>query len=253
MNGDQSNNRADNSGAAYVFVRSGISWSQQAYLKASNTDGADQFGLQVAISGDTVVVGASRERSDADGVNGDESNNSILSSGAAYVFVRSGNTWTQQAYLKASNSGGSDFFGEALAISGDTIVVGAAGESSAAEGVDGDESDNSEFLTGAAYVFQRSGNTWSQQAYLKASNSGEGDVFGTSVAISGDTIVAGAASEDSAATGINGNQNDNSVVRSGAVYIFSVEAEGEAEGDSLAIVSSRILPTEPSRSPSSSP
>ena len=89
MNGNQSDNSALSAGAAYVFVRSGTSWSQQAYLTASNTDAGDLFGLSVGISGDTVVVGARDEASSATGVNGDESDNSAAESGAAYVFVRS--------------------------------------------------------------------------------------------------------------------------------------------------------------------
>ena len=88
-----------------MFVRSGTSWSQQAYLKASNTEDGDQFGYSVAVSGDTVVVGAI-EDSSATGVNGDQTDNNARSSGAAYVFVRSGTTWSQQAYLKASNTDG---------------------------------------------------------------------------------------------------------------------------------------------------
>ncbi|MCX6885338.1 MAG: FG-GAP repeat protein [Verrucomicrobia bacterium] len=95
------NELASNSGAAYVFVRSGTTWSQQAYLKASNTDAVDNFGRGVAVSGDTVVVGASGEDSSTTGVNSTQ-NNMGTGSGAAYVFVRSGTTWSQQAYLKAS-------------------------------------------------------------------------------------------------------------------------------------------------------
>ena len=108
MNGNQSDNSAGGSGAAYVFIRSGTTWTQQAYLKASNTDAGDYFGYSVAISGDTVVVGAYGEGSNATGVNGDQSDNSAAYSGAAYVFTRSGTTWTQQAYLKASNTGADD-------------------------------------------------------------------------------------------------------------------------------------------------
>ena len=98
--------------------------SQQAYLKASNTGAADAFGYSVAISGDTVVVGAIREDSKATGVNGDQTDNSAPGSGAAYVFVRGGGIWSQQAYLKASNTDSGDQFGISLAISGDTVVVG---------------------------------------------------------------------------------------------------------------------------------
>jgi hypothetical protein len=104
VNGDQSNNDSQQSGAAYVFVRSATSWSQQAYLKASNTGVVDYFGVSVSVSDDAVVVGASLEDSNATGVNGDQNNNSATSAGAAYVFVRSGTNWSQQAYLKASNT-----------------------------------------------------------------------------------------------------------------------------------------------------
>src|SRR5205823_3210346 len=147
-------------------------------LKASNTGGSpglygdegDGFGNSVAVSGDTVVVGALWESSNATGVDGDGSDNSALYSGAAYVFVRNGTTWSQQAYLKASNTGTSDGFGMSVAVSGDTVVVGAIFEDSNATGVNGDQNDNSALISGAAYVFVRNGTTWSQQAYLKASN-----------------------------------------------------------------------------------
>ncbi|MGI6249911.1 MAG: FG-GAP repeat protein [Anaerolineaceae bacterium] len=223
INGDQSDNSAEDAGAAYVFVRSGSTWTQQAYLKASNTDTWDTFGISVAISNDTIVVGAIRESSNATGVNGDQSDNSAEDAGAAYVFARSGSTWTQQAYLKASNTDAGDYFGSSVAISDDTIVVGAYGEDSAATGINNDnQSDNSASYAGAAYVFARSGSTWTQQAYLKASNTNAWDLFGTSVAVSGDTIVVGAHVEDSAATGVNNdNQSDNSAEDAGAAYVFA--------------------------------
>jgi len=220
VNGDQINNLSSASGAAYVFVRSGSTWSQQAYLKASNTGSGDNFGRQVAVSGDTIVVSAPDEDSNATGVNGDETNNSAGNSGAAYVFVRNGATWTQQAYLKASNAEATDGFGWSLAASGDTVVIGAYQEDSAATGVNGDGSNNGASSSGAAYVFVRSGTSWSQQAYLKASNAGANDVFGISIAMSGDIIVAGAPGEDSNATGVNGSGSNDSASNSGGAYVF---------------------------------
>ena len=111
VNGDQSNNLA-------AVLRRGLRLRAQrhdlepeAYLKASNTGAIDLFGYSVAVSGDTIVVGATSEDSNATGVNGDQGNNLAANSGAAYVFVRSGTTWSQQAYLKASNTGASDRFG----------------------------------------------------------------------------------------------------------------------------------------------
>jgi hypothetical protein len=221
VDSNQSDNSALFSGAAYVFMRSGNTWSQQAYLKASNAGEDDGFGSSVAIAGDTAVIGAWGENSGAIGVNGDQSDNSTIASGAAYVFTRSGNTWSQQAYLKASNTEKFDFFGESVSIADNTIVVGAWGEDSSAIGVNGNQSDNSTIASGAAYVFTRSGNTWSQQAYLKASNTEDRHFFGSSVAITGNTIVIGASHESSNATGIDGNQSDNSAFGAGAVYVFS--------------------------------
>jgi len=222
VNGTQSDNSANYAGAAYVFVRSSGTWSQQAYLKASNTEANDSFGLSVAISGDTVVVGAPLESSNSTGVNGTQSDNSASNAGAAYVFVRTSGNWRQQAYLKASNTEAIDSFGYSVAISGDTLVLGAYAESSNATGVNGTQSDNSAFGAGAAYVFVRSSGsgTWSQQAYLKASNTGAGDYYGSSVAISGNTVVVGAYYEASNATGVNGTESNNSVSAAGAAYVF---------------------------------
>ncbi len=233
-------NQADNSvfsGAAYVFVRDGVSvWSQQAYLKASNTNSGDWFGSSVAVSGDTVVVGAYFESSNATGVNGNQADNSADRSGAAYVFVRnSASVWSQQAYLKASNTGAYDVFGWSVAVSGDTVVVGAYFEDSNATCVNGDVDDNSAHDSGAAYVFVRDdASVWSQQAYLKAPNTGAYDQFGYSVGVSGDTVVIGAIIEASNATGVNGNQVDNSALNSGAAYVFVITpvvcGDGTVEG-----------------------
>jgi drug/metabolite transporter superfamily protein YnfA len=220
VNGDQTNNLATQSGAAYIFTRTGTTWSQQAYLKASNPDAYDQFGKSVAISGNTVVVGAYRESSNTTGVNGNQTNNLAHDAGAAYVFTRTGTTWSQQAYLKASNPDADDFFGESVAIAGNAIVVGAKLEDSNATGVNGNQADNSASISGAAYVFTRTGTTWSQQAYLKASNTDTTDIFGEHLAIADNTVVVGAYFEESGATGVNGNQADNSANDAGAAYVF---------------------------------
>lgn len=148
-------------GAAYAFGRSGTSWSQQAELTASDGVASDQFGNSVAIAGSTAVIGAYRKDSGA---------------GAAYIFVHSGTTWTQQAELTASDRAAGDGFGASVAISGSTVVVGATYHSQA----------------GAAYVFVRSGTTWTQQAELSASDGVANDNFGLSVGISGSTAVVGA-------------------------------------------------------------
>ena len=211
------NEGAPYSGAVYVFVRSGGGWSQQAYLKASNTGANDYFGTSVSVFGDTVVVGASGEDSSTTGVN-TTPNEAASRSGAAYVFVRSGNDWSQQAYLKANNTGEDDLFGTSVAASGNTIVVGAQWEDSSTTGVNS-VPDELATHSGAAYVFVRSGNDWSQQAYLKASNTGAWDAFGKSVEVSGDTVVVGATEEDSSTTGVNTTPNEDAP-DSGAAYVF---------------------------------
>lgn len=223
VNGDETDNSAPGSGAAYVFVRSGTDWTQQAYLKASNTGEEDWFGWSVAVSGDTAVVGADGEDGSATRVNGDETDDSSPDSGAAYVFHRSGTTWVQQAYLKASNTAEGDGFGVLVDVSEDTLVVAAWGEDSSVGGVNGDETDDAAPESGAAYVFRRTGATWTQQAYLKASHPEAEDYFGTgtSVAVSGDIVVIGAWGDDSGATGVNGDATDNSATDSGAAYLFT--------------------------------
>ena len=224
-----SDNTATESGAAYVFFRSGTTWSQQAYLKAPNAEASDRFGGTVAISGDTIVVGSSYESSAETDITNDSgagSDNTAPLAGAAYVFVRSGTTWSLQAYLKAPNAEANDRFGSAIAISGDTIVVGASAESSAQTTItngSGAPIDNDAPSAGAAYVFVRNGTTWTQQAYLKASNVEAGDQFGAGLSISSDTIVVGTPIEASAQTGVtngDGASSDNTATNSGAVYVF---------------------------------
>ena len=219
--------------------------SQLATLKASNAEAADHFacggslpghiGNALAVSGDgmTVAVGAPHESSAARGINGNQDDNSLYNSGAVYVYVRRGDTWAQQAYVKASNAGGSDMFGLSLSISrdGNTLAVAAPWEASAATGVNGNADDNSIPQAGAVYVFTRAGNTWSQQAYIKASNTGrmgvgddiEGDQFGFAISLSGDgrTLAVGAVSEDSNATGVDGAQGNDAAASAGAVYLFA--------------------------------
>lgn len=212
------------SGAAYVFVREGGAWTQQAYVKASNTFSYwDNFGRQLSLSGDgnTLAVGAAQEDSNATGIDSDQSNDGAIDAGAVYVFARSGSTWAQQAYVKASNTAADDQFGASLALNfdGSTLAVGAMGEDS---GIDGNQTDDSAPSSGAVYVFTRDGTAWAQQAYLKASNGDASDQFGVRVALSADghTLAVGAYLEDSSATGVAGDTQDNSTPDSGAVYVF---------------------------------
>ena len=219
---------------------------QVAYIKASNAEAYDHFacgggnqghtGTSIAMSGDgsTMAVGAPFESGGSRGVNGNQADNSMYAAGAVYVYVRQGNSWTQQAYVKASNPGLNDHFGSSVALSrdGNTMAVAAHWEASAATGINGNQNDDSIPQAGAVYVFTRTGTTWTQQAYVKASNTGkadeantpgDGDQFGFSLALSGDgnTLAVGAITEDSGAQGINGNDKDDAAVSAGAVYVFA--------------------------------
>ncbi|MCK5002673.1 MAG: integrin [Gammaproteobacteria bacterium] len=349
INGDQADNSAPSAGAVYVFSRSGTTWIQQAYIKASNSDEGDNFGSAISLSADsnTLAVGAYREGSSSIGVDGDQTDNSAVSAGAVYVFGRIDANWSQQEYLKADSINSSDmftsdYFGHKVNLSGDgntlaicaphfsilpsdesrvfifsrnnmswtqqfridvidvaailnsdvfnsvnlsidgntlavgvaayrrggfppgpgkvliynrselnwvlgaeisanyynstnnfgsavtlsadghTLAVGATYEGSSATGINGDQTDSSVVGAGAVYVFNLRDTSWIQQAYIKASNTDEGDSFGSALSLSadGDTLAVGAIYEGSSATGINGDQTDNSTSGAGAVYLY---------------------------------
>ena len=225
IDGDPSDQTAERSGAVYVFERKAGSWQVGSYLKASNADAGDAFGVSIAMSGNTAVIGAVLESSSARGVNGDQSNNDLHESGAAYVFTQEPDGWMQQAYLKASNSDVRDIFGSAVAIDGNLLVVGAPYEDSAATGIGGDQSDNSMNNAGAVYVFLRSAGTWTQIAYVKAPNTGEAFGFGACLAISGNRFVVGSQTEDSNATGVDGDPYNNLANQSGAAYVYRIDGQ----------------------------
>ena len=215
-------------GAVYVFKRNGNTWSEIAKLKAANAEQEDSLGIAVAISndGNTVVAGALDEDGLTTGVNStpvpDVHENTFA--GAAYVFVREGDTWSQQAYIKSTNISRNDWFGSRLALSadGNTLAVGSQLEDSAAQGIGGRQDDDSATESGAVYLFTRSNNVWTQDAYVKGANTENYDEFGSSISLSGDgsMMAVGARGEDSATVGINATQDDNAAPESGAVYLF---------------------------------
>jgi hypothetical protein len=157
-------------GSAYVFARRGGSWVETQKLTASDGAAGDLFGLSVAVSGATIVVGAP-----GDNIGGN------VYQGSAYVFVRRGGSWVESQKLTASDGAAGDLFGASVAVSGATIVVGAPGDDI---GGNGDQ--------GSAYVFERQGGSWVETQKLTASDGAAGDEFGASVAASGATIVVGA-------------------------------------------------------------
>lgn len=174
-------------GAAYIFVRSNNTWKQQAKLMALDGKGGDTFGGNVAISGDTAVIGVIRDDDDIKGKD----------SGSAYIFKRTGSNWSQQAKITAIDASEGDAFGWSIGLSDDTLVLGAPR--------DDDKGKDS----GSVYVFTRTGDTWKQQTKITAEDGSEGDVFGISAAISGDTILVGA------------DLNEEKGFNAGAAYVFT--------------------------------
>lgn len=270
VGGDPNAGFSTRSGAVWVFAKVAGSWTEQTYIKAAHPDSDDYFGHRIAFSNDTLVVSAPNERSNAVGINGDQTDDSQPYAGAVYVFTQTGSVWSQQAYLKAPTVEFASSFGTALAlwnhrlvatqrldsvtrihvyertsgvwshvdllpplstvnpvnanitldVWGDRILAGNTSETSASAGLNGSERINNLWIngSGATYLFERGTTGWMRRHYMKASNPGEEDQFGTAVAIDG-FIAVGAPYEDSSAF-TNGNQADNSANARGAVYIF---------------------------------
>ena len=247
------NEIGSNTGAAYVFTRSGDVWTQQAkLLPADGAPNSANFGSSVSVRGSTVVVGEPR-----DGENGSASGSAYVFtesggvwsqqakllpsagsphshfgwsvsidgdsvligerrggvSGSAYVFTRSGGVWTEQAKLNGSDATGGAEFGHTVSISGDSAVIGAFW----------DNSDNG-INSGSVFVFTRSGGVWTERAKLIASDGAAGDVFGISVSISDGTAVIGAHADDD-----NGNS-------AGSAYVFDLgcdDCPADLNGDGI--------------------
>jgi len=174
---DADDTGAENAGSAYIYVRSGTTWSLQATLNNPTPANSDWFGFSVAISGDYAIVGAFLDDTGAD------------DAGSAYIYVRSGTTWSLQATLNNPTPAGTDYFGYSVTISSDYAIVGAL------------QDDKGATDAGSAYIYARSGTTWSLQSTLNNPAPAAGDNFGISVAISGDYAIVGAHSDDTGADG----------------------------------------------------
>jgi len=177
----------DNAGAVYVFERRGNTWHQPTKLMASDGDAGDAFGQSVAIFGDTMIVGAPHDDDQGDG------------SGSVYVFARVGSNWEQKAKLTATDGSVGDLFGISVALTHDTILIGA------------DLNDERATDAGGAYVFTQSGGEWVQQAKLMASDGAETDIFGVRVALSDDTALVSARRDDNEVSGVD----------AGSAYVFT--------------------------------
>jgi len=219
----QDHSGVTDAGAAYVFVRTGTTWRQEAVLVADEAEDKDFFGLSVALEGDTALVAAFNDDLES------------MDEGAVYVFVRSGSRWSKQARLTASNAATGDRFGSSVSISGDTALIGAYLD------------DHSGFVdAGAAYVCVRNGTTWSEQAVLTASDPGDSDLFGCAVSVDGDTALIGAELDD--VPGVSVNQGSAYVyARSGTIWtqqaaLFAGDgASNDMFGYSVSVSSTTIL------------
>ena len=185
--GDASGGASD-AGTAYVFRRGATNWTQQDQIFASDAGTNDKFGEDAAISGEMLVVGAPGWDSPTENA-----------AGAAYVFIRAGTSWLEMDQLLADDGAAGDQFGMVVDISGDLIVIGAQQDDTAAGEV-----------AGSAYVFSRDGMTWNQEAHLFAHDADAYDIFGSDVAIAGDTILVGAAGNSIPPAGATGS-----------VYVFT--------------------------------
>ena len=195
-------NSAPDAGSAYIFKRSGNTWTQAQKIVASDRAAADFFGISVAINGDHAIVGAYQEDQDLAG------GNTLSSAGSAYIFVRNGSIWTEEQKIVASDRGFADYFGRSVGISGDFAIVGANNEDPIGTG--GTSVGNA----GSAYIFHRSGSTWTQHQKVVAADPSFGANFGLSVAMSGDQAIVGSPNAEEDETG--GNAIDDA----GAAYIL---------------------------------
>ena len=211
-----------NQGSAYVFVRTGTTWTQQQKLTATGGAANDIFGRSVAIAGDSIVVGAAASAVTTN-----------VYQGAVYVFLRTGTTWAQQAKLTAGDGAASDYFGDSVAIAGDTVVVGAT-----------EDATGTNSRQGSAYVFVRSGTTWTQQSKLTAGDGTPEDYFGFSVAVAGDTAVVGTLQD----VGANFQQGSAYVfVRTGTAWTqqqklaASDGAANDSFGNSVSVLGDTVM------------
>lgn len=216
-----------NYGAAYIFKRTGTNWVQEAYLKASHLTVDDKFGATVAISRDLVAIGVINEDSAQTTITPSGSAfDTVFDSGAVYIFKRIGSTWSMESFIKPEFNGSSNYFGSALSLHNDTLVVGIDNEDSNFTTIVSGVYLHNTFGpdSGAAYVYRRNMTTgvWAREAIIKANNADDYDHFGQTVSLHGNLLAVGAPDEDSNQLTISTlGSSDDSFPSSGAVYIYS--------------------------------
>lgn len=256
------NNAASDSGAVYLYRRTGSQWALEAYVKAGNAGSNDQFdpssliyGTTVALSGETLAVGAPFEDSNLKVITPGSAagNESASNSGAVYVFRRTNSVWSQEAFIKAQYAVAGQEFGSAVALSGNLLAVSAPKDKytqttilNAGDGVSQNPASDTQYHQGAVYLYRRNGNTWSEEAYLKppviqsktdltTGTTVESLSFGDSLAVQGDLLAVGVPMDNSNQSTITTTtsawNSANYLNDSGAVFILrrnTIEASGDS-------------------------
>lgn len=214
------------SGAVHVFEKLDDRWRHTSSLSAEHVMDGARFGAVVSLSGSRIAVGAPGESAHARGVDEMPDDTPLPESGAVYLFEWEGeeNAWRAVSYIKASNADPQDHFGAALWLDGTRLAVGAPDEDGST--TSGELLDNATLESGAVYLFEASDGAWRETAYLKASNRGPGDRFGSAVHLVDNLLAVGAPHEDSDANRINGDEQSDRAMESGAVYLFEHTSQG---------------------------
>ncbi len=218
-----------NTGLVNIFVPDGAAWTEVATLQSERKDWGDAFGYSLALDadGDTLAVGAPGEQSGARGVGGSQDDDGSDEAGAVFVFTRTGNTWAQQEYLKATNTGARDNFGYAVALSDDGLVIAAGAPDESSPSVELPE-DDSQLGAGAVYLYRRNGTAWATDGFLKAAFASNGDSFGRAVALasSGAFLVVGVPGENHGGTGVGTPLEGDQLPDSGSLYLYEHRPAG---------------------------
>ena len=206
------------SGAAYSYVWNGLNWVAEAYFKASNSGQTDQFGANVALSGNRLAVAATGEDSGEGGVGPALVDETAPDSGAVYLFEFN-ESWVFTSVIKHESPNANDVFGSAIGLNGDTLVIGAPADDSSSFGIGGDPSDNGSNNSGGVFVYRFNQDSVKLDSYLKPPEASLGVRFGSSVAIFGDVIAVGAPLENGGGSGLNPDPSGTRL-RSGALYTY---------------------------------
>ena len=221
------------SGAVFVYHRTGGMWQQEAYIKAPNSSASDDFGRTLAYSSGFLAVGAQHEDSNQTGILNAATlpsfDDSSSNTGAVYVFERdAAGLWGDHSFIKMPvDTTSTDQFGFGLALDGDSLAIGAPQEDSSETGIisgSAGPANNISNNSGSVFVYEKVGGSWEQVAYIKPPIAADDDRFGSEVFLSGDTLVVATPNDDSGSTIINYDDasvpTDYSALNSGAVYVY---------------------------------